>query len=82
MAFEVHPALGQASPSGRNIGECMTSTIGHERPNNLKLHVPSEDEFVKQVLASLPVGPRQSRAPYGSAMELGAGTLCEAAATH
>ncbi|HJT70832.1 MAG TPA: rhodanese-like domain-containing protein [Terriglobales bacterium] len=55
--IEIYPAHGQGSPYGGNIGERPTSTIGYERLNSVKLQSSNEDEFVKQVLISLPAAP-------------------------
>ena len=54
---EIYPAHGQGSPCGGSIGDRNTSTVGYERQNNPKLQARSEDEFVAQVLDSLPPAP-------------------------
>ena len=55
---EIYPAHGQGSPCGGSIGDRNTSTIGYERLHNPKLQALNEDEFVQQVLVSLPPAPR------------------------
>jgi hydroxyacylglutathione hydrolase len=54
---EIYPAHGEGSPCGGSIGDRRTSTIGYERQHSPKLQAKSEDEFMKQVLGSLPEPP-------------------------
>lgn len=51
--IEVFPLHGRGSPSGTDIGDRKTTTLGYERRNNPKLQVADEDEFVRKEVASL-----------------------------
>lgn len=53
----VYPAHGPGSNCGKNLGPATSSTIGEEKQNNYALQPQTKDEFIKAVLADLPVAP-------------------------
>jgi hydroxyacylglutathione hydrolase len=56
-AVVVYPGHTAGSSCGKKIGDAPSTTIGRERRGNYAFRARSEEEFVAQVLAGMPVPP-------------------------
>lgn len=56
-ALIVYPGHTAGSACGKKIGDAPTTTIGHEKRSNYAFRATTQDAFVTEVLAGMPLSP-------------------------